>query len=61
VRTQPISLVDPNLDGGADLLGAAPPQSASLAESPRDKLVRRGELPEAPAGRVDDYKVRSTK
>jgi hypothetical protein len=57
--TQPISLLDPELDGGSELLGASPPP-ASLVESPRDKLVRRGELPTAPAGRVDDYRIEKT-
>ena len=59
VPTQPISLVDPNLDGGSELLGATPPPAA-LAETPRDRLVKRGELPEPPAGRIDNYRVQAT-
>ncbi|MDR6817003.1 hypothetical protein J2X76_002176 [Neorhizobium sp. 2083] len=56
VPTHPISLSDPELDGGKDLLGAGPLPSV-LIETPRDKLVRRGELAPAPAGRIDDYGV----
>lgn len=57
IPTHPISLSDPELDGGKDLLGAAPLPSV-LVETPRDKLVRRGELAPAPAGRIDDYRVK---
>jgi len=56
VPTHPISLSDPELDGGKELLGAAPPPPV-LVETPRDKLVRRGELSPAPAGRIDDYRM----
>jgi len=59
IPTQPISLSDPELDGGKVLLGAAPPPTV-LVETPRDKLVRRGELAPAPAGRIDDYRVQTT-
>lgn len=48
VRTPPISLTDPELDGASELLGASGP-TASLAGS----LVV-GKDP-APAGRVDDF------
>ncbi|WP_454851641.1 SGNH/GDSL hydrolase family protein [Rhizobium binxianense] len=52
----PISLSDPNLDGGSVLLGAsAPPMT--LAKSPRDLLVEKGEMAPAPVGRVDDYRL----
>jgi hypothetical protein len=55
-HSQPISLSDPNLDGGTVLLGAgAPPMT--LAKSPRDLLVEKGEMAPAPAGRVDDYRL----
>lgn len=55
-QTQPISLSDPNLDGGSELLGAkAPPVTAT--KSPRDLLVQDGEMAPAPAGRIDDYKL----
>jgi len=53
-RTLPISLSDPDLDGGAVLLGNAPPPP-SATPSPRDLLVEKGEMAPAPAGRVDDF------
>ena len=56
VPTHPISLSDPDLDGGKDLLGGGPLPAAN-GETPRDKLVRRGELAPAPAGRIDDYRL----
>ncbi|OHV84651.1 DUF459 domain-containing protein [Rhizobium sp. LCM 4573] len=56
VPTQPISLADPELDGGTDLLGAGQ-LPVSLVQSPRELLVKRGELPPAPSGRVDDYRI----
>ncbi|CAD7040879.1 hypothetical protein REJC140_00937 [Pseudorhizobium endolithicum] len=59
VPVQPISLMDPDLDGGNELLGAAPPPPP-LVESARDMLVKRGELPPAPKGRIDDYQRSST-
>jgi hypothetical protein len=55
-HTVPISLSDPNLDGGAELLGARPPPIA-LTRSPRDLLVEQGEMTPAPPGRVDDYRL----
>ncbi|MBB4566492.1 SGNH/GDSL hydrolase family protein [Rhizobium leucaenae] len=55
-RTQPVSLSDPNLDGGAQLLGGAPAR-ASVTESPRDLLVKKGQMAPAPTGRVDDYRL----
>lgn len=56
VRTQPISLADPELDGGSVLLGASLPKRLD-GKSPRDLLVERGEVAEAPAGRVDDFRM----
>ncbi|WP_246735643.1 DUF459 domain-containing protein [Agrobacterium sp. a22-2] len=58
VRTQPIGLTDPALDGSAELLGAGP-LAASPIPSPRDQLVQTGILPLAPTGRVDDYQIGS--
>lgn len=55
-RTQPISLSDPDLDGGSQLLGGAPAPAAT-APSPRDLLVEKGLMDPAPAGRVDDYRL----
>ncbi|MGV8939746.1 MAG: GDSL-type esterase/lipase family protein [Allorhizobium sp.] len=59
VRTQPIDLSDPELDGGKTLLGGRPP-AASVIPSPRDRLVKNGEVSQAPAGRVDDFVVLRT-
>ena len=55
-RTPPISLVDPDLDGGKELLGAAPARPAADT-SARTLLVERGEVETPPAGRIDDYRV----
>ncbi|MEF0940693.1 SGNH/GDSL hydrolase family protein [Rhizobium sp. BR 362] len=55
-RTQPVSLSDPNLDGGAQLLGGGPART-SVTESPRDLLVKKGQMAPAPTGRVDDYRL----
>ncbi|WFS00046.1 DUF459 domain-containing protein [Rhizobium tumorigenes] len=55
-RTPPISLSDPELDGGSVLLGNAAP-SNSGPPSPRDLLVEKGEIAPAPTGRVDDYRL----
>lgn len=55
-RTLPMSLSDPNLDGGAQLLGAAP-ATAPSTPSPRDLLVEKGQTAPAPTGRVDDYRL----
>lgn len=59
VRTQPIDLFDPELDGASELLGATPLPVASIP-SPREQLVRNGVLPPPPAGRVDDLRIPST-
>ncbi|MDE1157742.1 MAG: GDSL-type esterase/lipase family protein [Neorhizobium sp.] len=62
LTVQPVSLSDPDLDGGKELLGASiltAPNAANAAETPREKLVRRGELATAPAGRVDDYRLKA--
>lgn len=56
LKTQPISLTDPTLDGGLVLLGGAAPDKAS-GRSPRDRMVEKGEFAEAPAGRVDDFRM----
>lgn len=56
VRTQPISLTDPELDGGKVLLGDKPP-AVNIRETPRELLIKRGEMADAPQGRVDDYRM----
>jgi hypothetical protein len=56
VKTQPISLTDPELDGATALLGGnAPPKSTG--KSPRDLLIEKGEVVAAPPGRVDDFRI----
>ena len=53
-RTVPVSLSDPELDGGSELMGA---QAAPKGEptSPGEKLAVQGVAPKAPPGRVDDF------
>lgn len=59
VRTDPMSLNDPALDGGTELLGATPgPARPAAAKSPRDLLVEDGVAPQAKPGRVDDFTAR---
>lgn len=61
VKTQPISLSDPALDGGETLLGAsASPPKTATTDSPRDLLVTKGEVKDAPIGRVDYYRTEVT-
>lgn len=56
VKTQPISVTDPALDGATALLGGdAPPKGTG--KSPRDLLVEKGEIPPAPPGRIDDFRL----
>lgn len=56
VPTQPISLSDPQLDGGDVLLGSSAP-TPNRAMSPRTLLLTKGEVPDAPVGRVDNYRL----
>jgi hypothetical protein len=55
VSVPPISLMDPDLDGGSQLLDANEIPKAH-GTSPRDKLIEKGETVVPPAGRVDDFK-----
>lgn len=57
VRTQPISLTDPDLDGGDVLLGEKRAAKFSVVPSPREKLTKQGLMDAAPLGRVDDYRM----
>jgi uncharacterized protein len=59
VRTDPMGLNDPALDGGTELLGASPAPSGAAAKSPRDLLVKEGIAPQARPGRVDDFTARA--
>ena len=56
IQTQPIGLDDPDLDGSATLLGGGAVMTSN-GKSPRDRLVEKGEVAEAPAGRVDDFRL----
>jgi hypothetical protein len=51
-RTPPMLLNDPALDGGADLLGAAPPHTSATTAR---KVVGAGDEPAASPGRADDF------
>lgn len=59
VSVPPISLMDPDLDGGSELLDAATIPKTN-GTSPRDKLIEKGETVDAPEGRVDDFKWKPT-
>lgn len=54
-RLAPISLNDPELDGGTDLLGATPRAVSAAEKSARDRLVNEGVAPESQPGRVNDF------
>lgn len=57
-RTTPISLTDPELDGGTELLGlTATPKPAP--KTPAEKLAIQGIAPEASPGRADDFSGRT--
>jgi uncharacterized protein len=56
VRTAPIALADPALDGGDELLGASvASRGAGLVKSPTDSLFVDGASPETQPGRVNDF------
>lgn len=57
-KTQPISLADPALDGGTILLGGT--AIKGNGKSLREKLVEKGEIADAPLGRVDDFRLDKT-
>nr|WP_269932541.1 DUF459 domain-containing protein [Aminobacter sp. HY435] len=54
-RTVPVSLSDPELDGGTELMGAQTTTAKTEPNSPGEKLVVEGIAPKAPAGRIDDF------
>ncbi|WP_426229729.1 DUF459 domain-containing protein [Pararhizobium sp. DWP3-4] len=56
LQTQPIGLNDPELDGSTTLLGGGAVLTSN-GKSPRDRLVEKGEVAAAPAGRVDDFRL----
>jgi hypothetical protein len=53
-RTVPMLLSDPALDGGSELLGAAPPAKRDL-HLPGEKLAIEGTAAAASPGRADDF------
>lgn len=53
-RTPPMLLSDPALDGGSELLGAAPPAKPD-PNLPGEKLTVEGKAPAASPGRADDF------
>lgn len=55
VRTDPMSMTDPALDGGAALADRTE-RPAMLVESPRDRLVLHGDPGTPPEGRIDNFK-----
>lgn len=56
IQTQPIGLDDPDLDGSTTLLGGGAVLTSN-GRSPRDRLVEKGDVAEAPSGRVDDFRL----
>ncbi len=54
VRTNPIGLSDPALDGSTELLGASAP-APNGENTPRDDLVLEGKASTAPPGRADYF------
>lgn len=55
VRTEPIAITDPALDGADQLLGASLTSNSSNLRTPRDILVEDGLATPAPFGRVDYF------
>ncbi len=56
-RTAPIALSDPQLDGGAQLLGAQVAARPEPVGMPIERLVREGIVAGSRAGRADDFMV----
>ena len=54
-RTAPMLLSDPALEGGSELLGAAPPPAKANPNLPGERLVVEGKAPQASPGRADDF------
>ncbi|MHC1548121.1 SGNH/GDSL hydrolase family protein [Phyllobacterium sp. K27] len=54
-RLAPISLNDPELDGGTDLLGAPTRAIPATEKSARDLLVKQGVTPASQPGRTNDF------
>lgn len=60
-RTEPISMIDPSLDGSTALAAtvATNANAPLTVPSARDRLVLHGDTGNPPVGRVDDYKIRT--
>lgn len=58
--TVPIGITDPDLDGGAELLGSGRSSFPQSPSAPRRTLLERGELPPAPTDRADNVRSPST-
>ncbi|MEJ1119913.1 DUF459 domain-containing protein [Phyllobacterium sp. CCNWLW109] len=54
-RLAPISLNDPELDGGTDLLGASTRSVPAAEKSDRDLLIKQGVTPASQPGRTNDF------
>lgn len=57
-RTVPVSLMDPELDGGGELLGAMSPAAREDARTLAEKLAVQGIAPAPVPGRADDFSGR---
>jgi hypothetical protein len=58
-RTVPVSLTDPDLDGGSELMGVTMTPKEK-AQTPGERLTIEGIAPEAAPGRADDFSGRKT-
>jgi hypothetical protein len=54
-RVAPVSLSDPELESGTNLLGANPRAAPAKDQSARDRLTKDGVAPESQPGRVNDF------
>lgn len=59
VRTEPLNMTDPTFDGAGALAPKIADRGPLIAPNARDRLVLHGDPGTAPAGRVDDYAIRT--
>lgn len=59
VRTEPLNMTDPTFDGAGALAPKIADRGPLMVPSARDRLVLHGDPGTAPAGRVDDYTIRT--
>jgi hypothetical protein len=57
-RTVPVSLTDPELDGGSELMGFTVEPPKKEPHTPGERLTIEGLAPEAKPGRADDFSRR---